>query len=139
MKKFLLVAIILSVMAGTMIGLLAGRKQGIRTEEQVIYVLNAYFQAWQQLQPETMYNYISADDRKDISLAEYVTQFNQFPVRPVKYKISDILVKSISARANLIVDWPKLDGGELVSREEIFYLVCEDRGWRILENGSLQY
>lgn len=138
-RYFLLIAIIVSIIGGTIFGLFVGRTQGVTPEEQVAYVIEIYFEAWQQLQPEIMYRYISENDRTDVSIEEYVEQFKQFPVRPVKYQISSISVTGTSARARMIIAWPELEGGSPLSREEVFYLVREDRGWRILEEGSLQY
>jgi len=90
MKRYLLVAIIIAIIAGTMFGLFVGRNEAITPEEQVAFVVDQYFRAWQELQPQLMYGYISINDRTDVPLQQYVDQFNEFPVRPIRYEIVSV-------------------------------------------------
>jgi len=139
MKRLLLAAIILSVIAGTFMGLFVGGREGVSPEDQVGFIVSEYLSAWQELQPQKMYDYISRSDKTSLSRDQYIEQFMQFPVRPIKYEIVSISVTGQSARAKLLIDWPELEGSISLSREELFFLIREDYGWKILEEGSLQY
>ena len=137
-KRFLIIALIGAVGGGFGAALLVGNIKSGKGSEAIIYVLDEYLNAWKGLDPRGMYRYISFTESTKTSQKEYIEQFRLFPVRPISHKINKITIDSQTAKAEITIGWPDIGtGGELL-REELFYLVREQIGWRIIEDLSLQ-
>jgi hypothetical protein len=100
--------------------------------------LNEYFFAWEKAEPEKMYYFLSAEDRAATALAEYQDQYEEFPVRPVKHKISSISINGNEAQAVILAFWPDFATGKESARKEQFYLIREGKLWKIKEAVSLE-
>lgn len=111
-----------------------------KTQEknQIKTVLDNYFKAWESADPEAMYNYISVEDKKLTTLADYKNQFAEFPVQPAGHELKSIVVSLPLAKADLLVAWPDFSTGKNIQREEIFYLTKEGAKWKVREAVSLE-
>ena len=99
-------------------------------------VLVGYFEAWQKEQPDTMYAFISSRDKAVVSAAEYVQQFNDLPVAPLKYSIDSLTGSGSEVHAVVTVYWPGVEQDDLDKKQEQFFLVKEAT-WKINEKKSL--
>ena len=99
-------------------------------------VLVSYFEAWQKEQPEAMYTLISARDKAVVSAVEYVQQFNDMPVAPLKYSIDSLSGAGSEVHAAVTVYWPGVEQDDMDKKQEQFFLVKEAT-WKINEKKSL--
>lgn len=99
-------------------------------------VLTGYFTAWQTENPEQMYSYISTEDKAVFSLVEYVQQFKEYPIVPLKYEVGALSGDTNLIQATVFVYWPGVDEDIVDKHSEIFQLAKEET-WKIVEKKSL--
>lgn len=135
----LLIVCLLGILAGITGRLVISRSgPALADVAAVRLVLKAYFSAWQAENPEQMYDYISAEDRAVVSLAEYVQQFKDYPIAPLQYEFQQFKKGATDKdlQAEVLVYWPGVDEDDMEKRTEVFHLKKEQT-WRIVEKESL--
>ncbi len=80
---------------------------------------------------------MAAADRAEISQADYLEQFEEFPLRPAAYSLKKIYAIEGGLVAVYDIAWPDFSTDQNVIREEEFFLVREGSTWRIKEEVSL--
>ena len=128
---------LLGVVAGLLARFVAGPVAFPVSELQAgRVVLTSYFEAWQKEQPQVMYGFISSRDQVVVSEAEYVQQYLEVPIAPLKYVIDSINGSGDEISAQVTVYWPGVEQDEADKKTEQFYLVKEAT-WKINEKKSL--
>ncbi len=105
---------------------------------KIKYVMDSYFKAWEEADSGKMYEYISAQDKETVSLAEYKTNFTEFPVQPLSHHIKELMINKDLAKILLSVNWPDITPGKNIPRIEVFYLQREGKNWKVRESVSLE-
>lgn len=151
-KRFFVYVIILSLFFGVFsafvsVGGFFKLKKNVRVfyhrlfsadeKKAVEVVMTQYLTAWQNYAPAEMYKLIAAADRAEISEADYLKQFEEFPLRPSAYVLKEIYLIANGAMAVYNIAWPDFSTDENLMREEEFFLIREDSTWRIKEEVSL--
>jgi len=139
-RKIILLFIACAVLGLFLSGVLLVRELGSANfdKKQVNHVLESYLQAWENADPLTMYPYLSTEDKKNISAAEYKEQFNEFPVQPMSTEIKSIVIQLPEAQVVVAVAWPDIASGKSIKRMESFYLQKEGEAWLVRESVSLE-
>lgn len=100
-------------------------------------VADSYLIAWENLQPEKMYNSLVEKEKEITPREKYIEDFEEFPLRPIEHKVRKTRSFGNKATVTILVTWPSLDETPL-EKEEIIILFLEDNKWQISEKDSFK-
>ena len=148
-KRLFLGVILISILFGILLGFFCikqgtnpaaflrsfwvGRKAPVSPAKVVAEYLNA----WEDLQPQKMYQLLSKTEREMIPEEKYIKDFQEFPLRPIEHKVLATRTIGNKAVVRVLVSWPSLDPEPLL-KEEKLVLMLEDDKWTLSEQESFQ-
>ncbi len=97
---------------------------------------DSYFSAWEKLQPEIMYRYITSAEQASSNLVNYKNEFENMPLRPIKHTVKSFKLFGRKAMVKLLVSWPTLEDSGTYDKEEYLSLVKEGSSWKVSEAES---
>ena len=145
--KYLILGLVISIVSGLALAWLSfggpagsGLLSSSSATEKITItkVISGYLKAWSDEKPDLMYDYLATGDKLRIAKAEYIAQYQKFPIKPLAYTVKNInFLDDTNANAIVHVSWPDVGMDTALEKDETFSLTKEGNGWRVREDASL--
>ncbi|MBU0581487.1 MAG: hypothetical protein KKA19_09965 [Candidatus Margulisbacteria bacterium] len=108
---------------------------GRKTELSPAKIADLYLSAWEDLKAAEMYALLTNEAKKITPQEKYISDFEEFPLRPIEHKIISAHIFGNKASVKAKVTWPSLEEASLIKEEKIV-LFLENKAWKISESDS---